>query len=139
MSSIAENHLVRFGVTVLSFVDRQMINFVYLFLLVMYSIPLMHLTSFHNASSQPLSHQPRKVPDHNDLNNYRHASNQCFIFYYWKKRAPFYVSSHLKSQIPYKHFQSAYRPGHSTETALLKAANDLFLFPNKGTISVSFT
>ena len=32
--------------------------------------------------------------------------------------------------------QSAYRPGHSTETALLKVVNDLFLSLNKGNISV---
>ena len=32
--------------------------------------------------------------------------------------------------------QSAYRPGHSTETALLKVVNDLFLSHNKGNISV---
>ena len=31
---------------------------------------------------------------------------------------------------------SAYRPGHSTGTALLKVVNDLFLSPNKGNISV---
>ena len=32
--------------------------------------------------------------------------------------------------------QSAYRPGHSTETALLKVVNDLFLSLNKGNISI---
>ena len=32
--------------------------------------------------------------------------------------------------------QSACRPGHSTETALLKVVNDLFLSLNKGNISV---
>ena len=32
--------------------------------------------------------------------------------------------------------QSAYRPCHSTETALLKVVDDLFLSPNKGNISV---
>ena len=32
--------------------------------------------------------------------------------------------------------QSAYRPGHSTETALLQVVNDLFLYLNKGNISV---
>ena len=32
--------------------------------------------------------------------------------------------------------QSPYRQGHSTETALLKVVNDLFLSPNKGNIYV---
>ena len=32
--------------------------------------------------------------------------------------------------------RSAYRPGHSNETALLKVVNDLFLSLNKGNISV---
>ena len=33
-------------------------------------------------------------------------------------------------------FQSAYRPGHSTETALLKVVNDLFLSISKGNMSL---
>ena len=33
-------------------------------------------------------------------------------------------------------FQSAYRPGHSTEAALLKDVNDLFLSLSKGSMSV---
>ena len=36
----------------------------------------------------------------------------------------------------YKSCQSAYRPGHSTETVLLKVVNDLFLSLNKGNITV---
>ena len=36
----------------------------------------------------------------------------------------------------YNTCQSAYRPGHSTETAVLRVVNDLFLSLNKGNISV---
>ena len=43
----------------------------------------------------------------------------------------FSEESHLKIT----HFHS-YRPGHSTETALLKVVDDLFLSLNKGNISV---
>ena len=46
------------------------------------------------------------------------------------------VSSYLNSHNLYNTCQSAYRPGHSTETALLKVVNDLFLSLNKGNISV---
>ena len=47
-----------------------------------------------------------------------------------------YISSYLNSHNLYSACQSVYRPGHSTETALLKVANDLFLSLNKGNISV---
>ena len=47
-----------------------------------------------------------------------------------------HVSSYLNSHNPYNTFHSAYLPGHSTETAHLKVAYDLFLSLNKGTISV---
>ena len=33
-------------------------------------------------------------------------------------------------------FQSAYHPGHSTETALLRVVDDLFLSLNKGDMSI---
>ena len=46
------------------------------------------------------------------------------------------VSSYLNSHNLYNTCQSAYRPGHSTETALLKVVSDLFLSLNKGNISV---
>ena len=46
------------------------------------------------------------------------------------------VSSYLNSHNLYNTCQSAYRPGHSTETALLKVVYDLFLSLNKGNISV---
>ena len=46
------------------------------------------------------------------------------------------VCSYLNSNNPYNTCQSAYCPGHSTESALLKVVNDLFLSLNKGNISV---
>ena len=61
------------------------------------------------------------------------VSNLCFIAKILEKlvlpQVSFYLNSHNTCQ-------SAYRPGHSTETALLKVANDLFLSLNKGNISV---
>ena len=95
---------------------------------------LLHLESSHNASNQLLSHQ--RCLDHNDLNNYRPVSNLCFIAKILEKLVLSQVSSYLNSHNLYNTCQSAYCPGHSTETALLKVVNDLFLSLNKGNISV---
>ena len=46
------------------------------------------------------------------------------------------VSSYFNTHNFYNTFQSAYRPGHSTETTLLKVVDDLFLSLSKGNISV---
>ena len=78
----------------------------------------------------------KRCLDHNDLNNYRPVSNLCFIAKILEKLVLSQVSSHLNSHNLYNTCQSAYRPGHSTETALLKVVNDLFLSLNKGIISV---
>ena len=70
------------------------------------------------------------------MNNYRPVSNQCFIAKILEKLVLSQVSSYINSHNIYNTCQSAYRPGHSTETALLKVVNDLFLSPYKGNISV---
>ena len=70
------------------------------------------------------------------MNNYRPISNLCFIAKILEKLVLLQVSSYLNSHNLYNTCQSAYRPGHSTETALLKVVNDLFLSLNKGNISV---
>ena len=64
------------------------------------------------------------------------GSNLCFIVKILEKLVLSQVSSYLNSHNLYNTCQSTYRPGHSTETALLKVVNDLFLFLNKGNISV---
>ena len=70
------------------------------------------------------------------LNNYRPVSNLCFIANIFEKLILSHVSSYLNSHNLCNNCQSAYRPGHSTEAALLKVVNDLFLSPNKGDVSV---
>ena len=77
----------------------------------------------------------KRCLDHNDLNNYRPVSNLCFIAKILEKLVLSQVSSYLNSHNLCNACQSAYRPGHSTETALLKVVNDLFLSLNKGNIS----
>ena len=78
----------------------------------------------------------KRCLDHNDLNNYRPVSNLCFIAKILEKLVLFQVSSYLNSHNLYNACQSAYRPGHSTEIALPKVVNDLFLSLRKGNISV---
>ena len=70
------------------------------------------------------------------MNNYRLVCNLCFIAKILEKLFLSQVSSYLNSHNLCNACQSAYRPGHSTETALLKVDNDLFLSLNKGNISV---
>ena len=78
----------------------------------------------------------KRCPDQNDLNNYRPVSNLSFIAKIMEKLVLSQVSAYLNSHNLHNTGQSAYRPGHSTETALMKAVNDLFLSLNKGNISV---
>ena len=72
----------------------------------------------------------------NDLNNYRPVSNLCLFAKMLKKLVLSQVSSYINSHNLYNTCQSAYCPGHSSETDLLTVANDLFLSLNKGNISV---
>ena len=57
----------------------------------------------------------------------------ALLLKYWKNLS---YPKFLPTSTLYKTCQSAYCPGHSTETALLKVVYDLFLSLNKGNISV---
>ena len=79
----------------------------------------------------------KKCLDHNDLNNHRPVSNLCFIAKILEKLVLSQVSSYLNSHNLYNTCQSAYCPGQSTETAILKVVDDLYLSLCIGNISVS--
>ena len=78
----------------------------------------------------------KRCLDHNDLNNYRPVTNLCLIAKIQEKFVLSQVSAYLNSHNLHNSCKSAYRPGHITETALLKVGNDLFLSLSKGNISV---
>ena len=89
---------------------------------------------FKSALDTPIL--KKRCLDHNDLNHHRPVSNLCFIVKILKKLVLSQVSSYLNSHYLCNTCQSAYCPGHSTETALLKVVDNLFLSLNKGNISV---
>ena len=70
------------------------------------------------------------------LKNYRPVSNLSFLSKVLEKIVLAQVFSHLNSQNLISNFQSACHLGHSTETALLKVANDLLTAMDTGEVSV---
>ena len=74
--------------------------------------------------------------DHNYLNNYRPASNLCYIAEILVELVLCYVSLNLNSHNLYDTLQPASPPNYSTETALLKIVNYPFLSLNNGDMSI---
>ena len=65
--------------------------------------------------------------DQNILKNYRPVSNCSFLDKFLEKCAYVQINNYLNANSLYGEFQSAYREGHSTETALLRVHNDIML------------
>jgi hypothetical protein len=63
--------------------------------------------------------------DSEELKNYRPVSNLPYISKVIEKVIVQQVDSHMKENALYESHQSAYRKGHSTETALVKIIDDI--------------
>ena len=99
-----------------------------------WSILLSVLAYFKSAVIFPLLKKPSLDP--NELKNFRPISNLPFISKIIEKLVLVQISQNLSANNLLNQCQSAYRPGHSTETALLKIINDLLLSLDDGTISL---
>ena len=63
--------------------------------------------------------------DCNILNNYRPVSNLTFLSKVIEKAVAFYLNKYLINNNLNESLQSAYKSGHSTETALVRVKNDI--------------
>ena len=73
--------------------------------------------------------------DPTQLSNYRPVNNLPFLSKLLEKAIAERLRQHLKEINGIPKHQSAYRRGHSTETALLKVINDLLLSADRGEVT----
>ena len=73
------------------------------------------------------------------LKNYRPVSNLSFLSKIIEKNISVRILQHITDNDIIDGFQSAYKAGHSCETALLRVYNDIVITIAKGNGSFSFT
>ena len=81
------------------------------------------------ALVKPLIKKPSL--DKENLKNYRPVSNLPYIGKLIEKAAIKQINEHLTENNLHEPLQSAYTTNHSTETALLKVTNDIFMALDK--------
>ena len=69
-----------------------------------------------------------------DPENFRPISNLPFLAKTLEKVVSSQLQDHVKTYSLYDKFQSAYRPAHSTKTAMLRITNDLLLAADDGQV-----
>ena len=70
--------------------------------------------------------------DCNILNNYRPVSNLTFLSKVIEKAVAFHLNKYLIINNLNESLQSAYKNGHSTETALVRVKNDIMMSIDQG-------
>lgn len=89
--------------------------------------------NFKSAIVRPLLKKPNL--DHNELRNYRPVSNLPFLSKLLERIVLEQLNEHLSLNVLMPDYQSAYRPHHSTETALLRITSDLLNATDDGEVS----
>ena len=101
-------------------------------------ISLCRLVSFplflKEAIVKPLLKKPSLDP--NSLKNYRPISNLSFLSKATERIVLTQLSAYLNANNLFPTSQSAYRPGHSTKTALLNVMNDILHALDNGDVTV---
>ena len=79
--------------------------------------------SYKSAIISPLI--KKQGLDSEILKNYRHVANLSFIQFFFENAISTQIHSYLINNDIVDNFQSAYKTGHSCETALLRVYNDI--------------